>query len=101
MNAVMRATALIHQAATATEDRAFLLGRAEAAISQAADLSENKSKPDSLTLALFYDLKGEPEKAAGELESYVQKNPQLKNSEAKQGEIKRLRDKAPTRKASP
>lgn len=101
MNAVMRATALIHQAATATADRAFLLGRAEAAISQAADLSENKSRPDSLTLALFYDLKGEPEKAAVELESYVQKNPKLKNSEAIQGEIKRLREKAPTRKATP
>ena len=94
MNAVMRATALIHQAAGATEDRSFLLGRAEVAMSQAATLSENKSKPDSMTLALFYDLKGEPEKAATELESYLQKNPQLKNSEPLKNEIKRLRDKS-------
>lgn len=94
MNAVMRATALIHQAATSADDRAFLLGRAEVAISQAATLSENKLKPDSMTLALFYDLKGEPERAAAELESYLQKNPQLKNSTTIQSEIKRLREKA-------
>ena len=100
MNAVMRATALIHQAATtnesapSTEDRSHLLSRAEVAMSQAANLSENKLKPDTMTLALFYELKGEPERAAGELESYLKKNPQLKNSAAIQNEIKRLRDKA-------
>ena len=96
-NQVMRATALIHQAAGSTDDRSFLLGRAEVAISQAASLSENKSKPDSLTLALFYELKGEPAKAAGELESYLQRNPQLKNSTAIQSEIKRLREKSKTK----
>jgi tetratricopeptide (TPR) repeat protein len=96
LNAVMRATALIHQAAGSNDDRAYLLSRAEVAISQAANLSDNKVKPDSLTLALFYDLRGQPEKAASELESYLQKNPQLKNSEAIQSEIKRLREKART-----
>jgi tetratricopeptide (TPR) repeat protein len=101
MNAVMRATALIHQAAGTAEDRSFLLGRAEVAISQAATLSENKSKPDSLTLALFYELKGESGKAAAELESYLQKNPQLKNSEALQNEIKRLREKSGAAKTKP
>ena len=100
MNAVMRATALIHQAANtsdsapSTEDRNYLLTRAELAISQASSLSENKLKPDSMTLALFYELKGEPEKAATELDSYLKKTPQLKNSAAIQNEIKRLRDKA-------
>jgi Tfp pilus assembly protein PilF len=100
MNAVMRATALIHQAAAtdestpSTEDRSHLLSRAEVAMSQAANLSENKLKPDTMTLALFYDLKGEPERAAAELESYLKKNPQLKNAPAIQNEIKRLRDKA-------
>ena len=96
-NAVMRATALIHQAAGASDDRAFLLSRAEAAIAQAATLSEAKLKPDSLTLALFHELKGEPDRAAAELETYMQKNPQLKNSEALQNEIKRLREKARTK----
>ena len=105
-NAVMRATALIHQAAgvsdsaPSTEDRAHLLSRAEIAISQAASLSENKLKPDSLTLALFHELKGEPERAAAELESYVKKTPQPKNSAAIQDEIKRLREKAKASKTT-
>jgi hypothetical protein len=38
--------------------------------------------------------KGEPERAASELESHLKKNPQLKNAVAIQNEIKRLRDKA-------
>jgi tetratricopeptide (TPR) repeat protein len=101
MNQVMRATALIHQAAGSADDRSFLLGRAEAAISQGASLSENKSRPDSLTMALFYDLKGEPAKAADELETYVQKNPQLKNSESLKQEIKRLREKSGAAKTKP
>ena len=94
VNAVMRATALIHQAAGSEEDRSHLLSRAEIALSQASNLSENKLKPDTMTMALFYELKGDPERAAAELESYMKKNPQLKNSEALQSEIKRLRDKA-------
>ena len=94
VNAVMRATALIHQAAGTEEDRSHLLSRAEIALSQAANLSENKLKPDTMTMALFSELKGDPERAAAELESYLKKNPQLKNSDALQAEIKRLRDKA-------
>ncbi len=101
-NQVMRATALIHQAAAAsTDDRAHLLSRAETAIKEAASASDNKSKPDSITLALFYELKDQPERAATELESYVQKNPQLKNQAAIQSEIKRLRDKAQAKKTTP
>jgi tetratricopeptide (TPR) repeat protein len=106
-NAVMRATALIHQAANtsdtapSTEDRSHLLSRAEVAMSQAATLSENKLKPDSLTLALFHELKGDPERAAAELESYLKKSPQLKNAEAIQNEIKRLREKAKASKTTP
>jgi tetratricopeptide (TPR) repeat protein len=106
-NAVMRATALIHQAANtsdtapSTEDRAHLLSRAQIAMSQASTLSENKLRPDSMTLALFHELKGEPERAAAELESYLKKSPQLKNAEAIQNEIKRLRDKAKASKTTP
>jgi tetratricopeptide (TPR) repeat protein len=100
-NQVMRATALIHQAAASTNDRASLLSRAETAIAQAASTSDNKSKPDSITLAMFYELKDQPDRAAAELESYLQKNPQLKNSAAIQTEIKRLRDKAQAKKSNP
>jgi len=101
VNHVMRATALIHQAAATNDDRSFLLGRAEAAMAQAATTGDNKSKPDSMTLALFYELKDQPERAAQELESYMQKNPQLKNSAPLQGEIKRLREKAQAKKSNP
>ena len=101
VNHVMRATALIHQAAASSDDRSFLLGRAEAAMAQAATTGDNKSKPDSMTLALFYELKDQPERAAQELESYMQKNPQLKNSAPLQGEIKRLREKAQAKKSNP
>jgi tetratricopeptide (TPR) repeat protein len=94
MNAVMRATALVHQAAASEEDRIHLLSRAEAAMAQAANLSDNKLKPDAITMALFYELKGDPERAANELEAYLKKTPQLKNSVAIQNEIKRLHDKA-------
>jgi tetratricopeptide (TPR) repeat protein len=94
VNAMMRATALIHQAATTEDDRSSLLSRAEIALSQASNLSENRLKPDTMTMALFYELKGDPERAATELESYIKKNPQLKNSPALQNEIKRLREKA-------
>src|SRR5678815_548865 len=82
MNAVMRATALIHQAAIvdesapATENRSYLLGRAEVAMGLAANLSDNKLKPDTMTMVLFYELKGEPERAAAELEAYMKKTPQ-------------------------
>ena len=54
-----------------------------------------------MTMALFYELKSEPEKAAAELEAYLKKNPQLKNSTPIQNEIKRLRDKAHASKTSP
>ena len=101
MNAVMRATALIHQAATTADDRVFLLGRAEVAMNQAATLSENKLKPDSMTLALFHELRGDPGKAAAELDSFLQKNPQLRNADALQNEIKRLREKARPAKSNP
>lgn len=104
LNAVMKATALIHQAAVtpesapASESRSYLLGRAEVAMSQAANLSENKLRPDTMTIALFYELKGDPEKAATELETFLKKNPQIKNSPAIQNEINRLREKANTNK---
>ena len=100
LNPAMRATALVHQAANvnasapSTEDRSYLLSRAEIAMAEATRLSENKVRPDVMTMALFYELKGDPEKAAAELESYLRKSPQLKNADAIQAEIKRLREKA-------
>ena len=93
LNAVMRATALIHQAAGSEAERSTLLSRAEIALNQASTLSENKVKPDAMTMAMFYEMKGEPERAAAELEAYLKKTP-LKNPAPIQNEIKRLREKA-------
>ena len=97
MNALMRGIALIHHAASIdpvhTTERSALLARADQALAQALSQSDNKMKPDISTLALFYEMKGEPERAATELEAYLRKTPQAKNAEALKTEIKRLREK--------
>jgi tetratricopeptide (TPR) repeat protein len=97
MNALMRATALIHQAATVPEaqiaDRQHLLDGAALSLSQASKLSGDKLKADSLTLATFYEMKGEPGRAADELELFLRKS-ETKNAEVIQKEINRLRAKA-------
>jgi len=107
MNPLMRATALIYQASNvdpATPEnlqfRSNLLLKAELALSQVDELSGKKVKADSLTLAMFYDLKGEPARAADELEDYLQKKPESKNAEAIRNEVSRLRLKASS-KSSP
>jgi tetratricopeptide (TPR) repeat protein len=100
MNPLMRAIALIHQAstieptqsATARSDREFLLGRAEVALTQAAELSGKKLTADHLSLAMFYEMKGERARAADELEQYLRKNPNLKNADTIRAAIKKLRD---------
>jgi len=98
MNALMRGIALIHQAATVDEantaERNPLLNQVDRALAQALELSANKMKPDGPTLALFYEMKGEPERAATELEAYLKKAPEARNAAALKSEIKRLRDKA-------
>lgn len=97
MNALMHATAQIHQAATIPEtqiaDRQSLLDGAALSLAQASKLSGDKVKADSLTLATFYEMKGEPERAADELELFLRKA-EGKNAEAIQKEITRLRARA-------
>ena len=102
LNALMRATALIHQAASQTvlADRNYLLTKAELALTQASKLSGDKLKADSVKLSLFYELKGEPGRAADELESYLRKS-QVKDPQPIQSEIKRLRSKASEEKSLP
>jgi tetratricopeptide (TPR) repeat protein len=100
MNPLMRAIALIHQASTieptasvtARSDREFLLARAEVALTQASDLSGKKLTADHLSLAMFYEMKGERARAADELEQYLRKNPNIKNADTIRAAIKRLRE---------
>jgi tetratricopeptide (TPR) repeat protein len=98
-NALMRATALIHQAyaivpsssETAASDRQYILSRAEISLTQASNLSDKKAKPDHLTLAMFYEMKGDYNRAAKELEDYLHENPNAKNADSLKIIIKRLR----------
>jgi cytochrome c-type biogenesis protein CcmH/NrfG len=95
MNPLMRASALVYQASYLEPEKSFerkgLLTQAEAAIAKASELSEGKLKPDALMMALFYELKGTPLKAAEELEDYLKRNPTAKNAEAIKSEIVRLK----------
>lgn len=98
MNPLMKASALIYQASYVepekVAERNGLLNEAELALARAAELSDKKVKADSVTLAMFYEMKGQPERAADELEDYLKKNPTTGNLEALKTEITRLRSKA-------
>jgi tetratricopeptide (TPR) repeat protein len=102
LNPSMQATALIHHAYSShpSGDPAVLqetkrvLSRAEAAVNQASNLSGGKVRPDRLTLAMFYEMKEERDRAARELEEYLQENPTTRNAESLKVIIKRLRSPA-------
>jgi tetratricopeptide (TPR) repeat protein len=102
LNPLMKASALIYQASYVDPENSVqrndLLNQAERALSQASELSDKRVKADPLTLAMFYELKGQASKAADELEDYLRKTPTAKNSEAIKNEISRLRLKATTTK---
>jgi thioredoxin-like negative regulator of GroEL len=48
-------------------------------------------KADHLTLAMFYELKGEPDRAADELEAYLRKTPSAANAGQVREHLKILR----------
>jgi tetratricopeptide (TPR) repeat protein len=104
VNFLLRASGLIYQTATIeaaeANQRRDLLKQADLALAKAAELSDKKAKIDSMTLAMFYELKGEPSRAADELEGYLKTNPGARNAEVIQKEIARLRLKS-TDKTTP
>jgi Tfp pilus assembly protein PilF len=95
LNALMKATALIHQAyaidPSKVEDREYILKRAERALKQASELAEEKLKADHLSLAMYYEMKNDGERAADELESHLRENPNSKDAGSIREVIKRLR----------
>ncbi|MEP6913368.1 MAG: tetratricopeptide repeat protein [bacterium] len=99
MNALMRATALIRQAYAvyppASEkiagDIKYILSRCELALKQTAELSEKKLRPDHFTLAMFYEMKGNREASAKELEEYLRDNPNVQDADNLRKLIQRLR----------
>lgn len=111
VNVLMKATALIHQAYAmdpsaseeAARDRQHIVNRADAAITEAAKLSDRKVKPDHLTFAMFYEMKGERSRSASELEAYLQENPKGRNAEDLRKLVEKLRSPTsePSRPAPP
>ncbi|HYU99416.1 MAG TPA: tetratricopeptide repeat protein [Pyrinomonadaceae bacterium] len=96
LNPLMKASALIYQASyiEGSSQRKVLLAEAELALNRTSELSDKKVKADAMTLAMFYEMKDEPARAADELENYLRKNPTAQNFEAVKTEITRLRSKA-------
>lgn len=67
------------------------MSRIDIALTEVANLSDRKLKPDHLTLAKLYEMKGEPTRAAAELEQYLHQSPDdTKASEIREA-IKKLR----------
>src|SRR6185295_2053354 len=80
-------------------DQQHILNRAEIAIAEASNLSDKKIKPDHLTLAMFYEMKGERARSATELEAYLEENPKAPNAQELRRLINSLRATIPV--ASP
>lgn len=97
LNLLMRGTALIHQASALAaagrpaEETKSLLVKAEEALAKAAELSDGRMKADHLTLAMLYELKGQPGRAADELEEYLRKTPSAANAAQVREHVKTLR----------
>ncbi len=63
----------------------------EAALAEAFELSGRKLSAVHQQLARVYERRGEPARAADELEKYLRANPGLKNAEAVRQAVKALR----------
>lgn len=104
LNPLMLGTTLIHQASglaaagQPSEETKRLLVKAEEALAKAAELSGGKMKPDQLTLAMLYELKSEPGRAADALEEYLRRTPSATNTAQVRDQIKKLRSEGRTSK---
>jgi tetratricopeptide (TPR) repeat protein len=79
------------QSESAKKDLDKALEDAERFLLNADDLSGHKLAEVHLQLARLYEKRGERARAAGELEEYLKKNPDAKNSEAIRNAIKKLK----------
>jgi hypothetical protein len=104
VNVMMKATALIHQAyamnpsasGEMARDRQHVLNRADIAIAETSNLSDKKVKLDHLTLAMFYEMKGQRAQSATELETYLEENPKVRNVEELRKLVDSLRSPTPS-----
>ncbi|HEV3468610.1 MAG TPA: tetratricopeptide repeat protein, partial [Pyrinomonadaceae bacterium] len=95
---LFRGTALVDHAVTlapASAERRQALDAAEAALRKAFELSNRRLSAVHQQLARVYERRGEPARAADELEKYLRANPGHKNAEALRQAVKTLRAAAP------
>lgn len=91
---LFRGTALVEHAITlppSAPGRAQALADAEAALRKAFDLSDRRLAAVHQQLARIHERRGEPARAADELEKYLRANPGVKNAEALRQAVKTLR----------
>jgi tetratricopeptide (TPR) repeat protein len=83
-----------------SEDRQFLLSKAEEALNRASLLSERKIKIVHFYLGMLYEKKGEPRRAADELELYLRDSPQTNDANTIRETIERLRNSQKVERSS-
>ncbi|MFL6230999.1 MAG: tetratricopeptide repeat protein [Pyrinomonadaceae bacterium] len=101
-----RAKALIEQATTvdpkqsksAADEHGFALAEAEKSLEQVLHLTDGKSTEARLQRARLYEKRGEPARAAEELDQYLRLAPNAKNADAIRQAIKQLRAQAAAKK---
>ena len=99
LHPLSRAVALIHHAHTikpaaserAAADRRYFLGAAEQLLAKVAALGNSQLRADHLSMALFYEMKGERARAADELEQFLRQSPRPQNEAAVRDAIEKLR----------
>jgi predicted Zn-dependent protease len=99
---VLQATALIDQAtridpkssARAQEERNYALSEAQTALTKAYELSGKTLATVHLQMARLYEKKGDPGRAAAELEQYLRQAPDDKKADQILAAIRKLRDAA-------
>lgn len=73
------------------QERTYLLNRAEETLNRAYLLSDKKLTIIHFYMGMLYDKKGEPVRAADELEQYLKDNPQASNAGIIRDTIEKLR----------
>jgi tetratricopeptide (TPR) repeat protein len=109
LHPLMRGIALVRQASALRQsapkspasEPAALYQKAEEALSQAYNLSSGRLAEVYLYRALIYEQRGERERAAAELEQYLQVNSGAENADAIREAIRKLRDTATRAGAAP
>lgn len=94
---LLRGTALVEHASTlnaSSRERRQALDEAETSLGRALDLGGSRLAAAHQQLARVYERRGEPARAADELEKYLRANPGAKNADAVRAAVKTLRAQA-------